>query len=106
AVGYQQHVGALEIPMNDSLGMGRLQGVHHLLDERERHLWSERSAPQAFGERLSLEQLHGEEEDLLPLRLGGEQLEDATDVPVGDAPGEQDLTTETLADCRVAGARR
>jgi hypothetical protein len=91
--------------MDDSLGMGRLQGVHHLLDQRERHLRSERPAPQAVGECLPLQQLHGEEEDLFPLQLGGEQLEDPADVPVGDAPGQQDLATEPLADGRVTGHR-
>src|SRR5262249_40616239 len=65
----------------------------------------ERPALQPFGEGLSLQELHGEEEDLLRVRLGGEQLEDPADVSVGDSPGEEDLATETLAHRRVAGQR-
>ena len=102
----QQHVGALEIPVNDPLGMRRLQRIDHLLDQGKRLGWSEGAGAEPVGEGLALEQLHGEEEEGFPGGLRGEELEDAADVAMGDSPRQENLPAESFPGRGVIGQGR
>ncbi len=105
-VGNQQHIGALEIPVDDPLGMCRLQRIDHLLDQGKRLGWSERAGAEPVGEGLALEQLHGEEEEGFPGGLRGEELEDAADVAMGDSPRQENLPAEPFPGRGVIGQGR
>ena len=93
----EHHIGALEIAVDDSLGMCRLQSVDHLLDQGQRLRGSQRAGTEPFGEGLAFEQFHGEEEEWFTGELRGEELEDAANVPMGDSPCEENLPAEAFA---------
>ena len=99
----QQHVAALEVAVDDPLGVGRREALAHLPDQRAapRRVVS---APggRCVGERLALEELHGEEVDGDSAgRRRVVQLVDAADVRMAHPAGEQHLAAEALHGRRV-----
>ena len=95
---HEEHVAALEVPVDHALGVRRGQAVAHLDHERQR---LGRSHPAALlevtGERLPLQELHSEEMDRDALGGPGVvELEHVADVGVRHPPGEEHLPAEAL----------
>ena len=87
--GDEEHVAALEVTMEDAVGVGCGERGGHLAEERLGLVGAEAAAAgDGGGERLSVEQLHDEEQDLAELAGVGEELIDAADVRVGNGAGE------------------
>jgi hypothetical protein len=78
----------------------RVEPGGHRLDEGQGGVGGEAAvAPEACGQRLAVEELHGEEGDRLVLG----EVEDADDRRVGHLARELDLALEPLGGARVAG---
>jgi hypothetical protein len=78
---HQENIGALEIPVDNALGMGRLERVGHLPRQLQRHRKRHGSdVPDALGECFARQQLHGEEDTRLATATHVEEVEEATDV--------------------------
>ena len=93
---HEHHVARLEIAVEHSLLVGSGQTCGDLREQLRRSGLGDRSfPPQPLGERLSLEQLHAQEQRRL-IRSPDVQLEDPADVRVSDPPGQEDLSPEPL----------
>ena len=107
ARGHEDHVRALEVAVDDPLGVGGVEPGRDLRDDREG--LGRRDPPRPrdpLRERLPREQLHGQEQDLgrrlarRPRAVEAE-VEDAADVRVRDLAGELDLAHEAVDGLRV-----
>jgi hypothetical protein len=97
----QEHVGALEVAVDDACLVRGEEPFAELTHEREHLVRGERpGAAQQGGEGLALEQLHRQEAD--PLRAAGAgaqveaHVEEAADVGVRHLACERDLPLELL----------
>ena len=101
---HQHHICRLEIAVHDAGGVHGAEPGGHLLNQRTRLGGGEGAVlPDPAGERVAVEQLHREERDGLPRRCPMLiDIEDATDVGMGDAAGERDLALRP-ARWRVVG---
>jgi len=87
AVGEHHDVAGLDVPMDDALAMGVVQGIGHRREEAQRLLGGQLSALlEDLLERLPLEELH--DEVVVP------HVEDAHDVGVGEGARELRLAAE------------
>ncbi len=106
--GDQKHVLALEVAVHDAGGVRRPSAAAiWRTSGRASSTSIAPLAPQPGGERLALEQLHGEEDH----RPAGREVveadvEDAADVGVGDPARQVDLTLEALDRAGLAGVLR
>ena len=98
AVRREEHVRRLEVAVDDAARVQRGQRGQHAEADRHRLGDAQRPAPQALGERLALEQLHGDEQLAAVLA----DLVDLADVRMVDAGRGAGLAPEALARGLVA----
>ena len=95
--GDEEHVAALEVAVEHAVRVGGAERGGHLAEERLGLLGAEApAAGEGGGERLAVEQLHHQEEQLAELAGVGEELVDAADVGVGDRASEEHLAPDAL----------
>ncbi len=87
--------------MHDAAGVQRREGGEDVEDDRHGRGRIDRAPPQPIGERLTLEQLHREEQ----LAVLFADLVNLADVRVAHARGRSSLAPETLARLRPFQAR-
>ncbi len=94
----EHHVPGLEVPVHEPPGVDRGEPLRHLLQQRQGVTRGERtSGAKALGQRLTVQKLHGDEGDRLPLGSWTlVEVEDPADVGMGDPPGELYLAPEAL----------
>jgi hypothetical protein len=102
AVRRQEHVRRLEVAVDQAAVVQRRQRGEHAERDRQRVRDAERAALQAIGQRLALEQLHGDEQRARILA----DLVDLADVRMVDARRRPRLAPEALARGLVARRRR
>ena len=84
----ENDVAALEVAVDDALAMGLSEPGADLARDLAGLLFRYGAvAVNAFGERLPLDELHGEEVEVAQLRGGGMQVVDLADVEVADLAG-------------------
>jgi hypothetical protein len=89
-VARQEHVGRLDVTVDDPGLVQRAESAEHVPGQGEGLVRRQRSAPQAHGQRLTREQLGGEERPSPVLS----DLEDRAHVRVADAGGGAGLAQE------------
>jgi hypothetical protein len=102
----QHDVGRLEVAVDDALLVRRVEGGGHLRHQRGRLGVSDAAdAHEARRQRLALEELHGEEGDVVApvARPVQPDVEDAADVGVGHLARELDLALEALEHLGIEG---
>ena len=92
AVARDEHVGRLEIAMDDAARVDRAKRGEHLRRDRYRLGDAERAARQPLGERLAFEQFHREEQVVAILA----DVVDLADVRMIDARGRARLPPQSL----------
>ncbi len=98
----QEDIGRFQIAMDDAAAVQRAERGQDAESDRDRLRSTQRSITEFLFERLSLEQLHGNEE---PAGILTDFI-DLADVRVVDAGGSLGLTPQALARHLVAGRRR
>ena len=94
-----QDVGGLDVPVDDSLGVSRLQGIGNLRAQLQKLIGGERPLPDDLGEWLALQELH-DDEVLGVVLLDGV---DRTDVGMVQGRGGPGFTLEPFQGRLVLG---
>ncbi len=96
----EEDIRGLQIAVDDAGLVGGRQCIRHRMQNRQRLLRIERTAlPEYRGECSALQQLHADEEQigLSPMaRRVTEEIVDATDIGMGDTPGELHLAPKAV----------
>ena len=100
AVNGQEHVGRLQVAMDDAAGVQRRERGQHAQTDRHRFRCAQRSAPQPLGQRFAFEQLHRDEQAAAVFA----DFVDLADVRVVDARRGPGLAPQALPRRLVVGA--
>ena len=98
----EEHIGWLEIAMDDPAGVQRRERRKHAEADRQCFGHAHRPAPQSLGERLALQQLHGDEQVAAVFA----DLVDLTDIGMIHTGRGAGFTPESLARRLIIAERR
>src|SRR6185369_14297951 len=100
-------VGGLEVAMNDALAVSLVNTLSETASEGEDAVWREAAGREDYGERLAVEEFHGEEVDRKAGGLfGGEEVEDFADMVGRNAAGEANFVAKAREHVRFGAPLR